>query len=78
MQANTCKLLWQANPCNPSDTKLPMIKQVILARLPHLPNPSFYSKLSLYFFIKAHYLEYLENSRIVVEGSIKNIKLGLA
>ena len=44
---------------------------------PLSPNPSFTCKLSFYFFIKAHYLEYLENSRIVVEGSIKSIKLGL-
>ena len=44
---------------------------------PLRPNPSFTCKLSFYFFIKAHYLEYLENCRIVVEGSIKSIKLGL-
>ena len=45
---------------------------------PLRPNPSFTRKLSFYFVIKAHYLEYLENSRIVVEGSIKSIKFGLA
>ena len=55
-----------------------MIKQVTLARLPHLdPIPVLLASLVFYFFIKAHYLEYLENSRIVVEGSIKSVKLGL-
>ena len=44
---------------------------------PLRPKSQFYCKLSFYFFIKDRYLEYLENCRIVVEGSIKSIKLGL-
>ena len=46
---------------------------------PLIPNPSFYYKLRpVNSLSKLNYLEYLENSRIVVEGSIKSIKLGLA